>query len=560
MNRMVKVDVDNWYRLEGYIVPKNEYDYKVPIVNLSNYDIWYTNVEVRFQNPTIGTFVRGINYKIRKFSDYGYKTIEEINSNFISVLSQMKTEMALNEGSVTYYEPFAVTESSVICYADALNPRLINTLVILKDDHLNANITAITAAYDGPPVAMDEMFDYDNLTVTGHYNDGHISRFMEDTYTIKRSDNVVTTVVNQVGSNVFTATITYGDNTWTASFVVPGVKRVVGITAEYDGAAIAIGKKPKRKNILVVANYSDKSASTITDWTYKNGDTITQTNKGILRLYYQGFECDVIINNYKASATQLKAFYNGPKVEINNDFLLKYLTVKILYQDTANTNAYWEELAPGTYTVDTQMIRFEKTNIITATYTTNEGTTLTTNFIVEGVIPEREILYLTAEYTGPPIIVGKSYNPDKVICKAYWNNGDVTIIKDFTVTATIITEVGNNEITATYKDTQCTFIITGIRPEATTESTYSPTKLDLYYPEATRLNHRRRGPMESKKFDEYNKFIYDNINTLFNIFNALERNYKSMCSDVSSLYNTGTTTLNTCVTIDKKTKELSERR
>ncbi len=557
---MVRLDNNNWYRLEGYILPTTEYNYSTPIDNLKTFDIWYTNIEVQLQNPSINNFVHGVNYKTRKFSDFGLKTIEEINANFSATLNTMLTEMKTNEGALTYTEPFVVTESTVICFDDTYNDTLSRYIVILKDDYLTANITAITAQYDGPAVAIDEAFNQDYLTVTGHYDDGHTSKFMEGTYSVIRSDEVTTNIINKVGSNVFTATVIYGENTWTAPFVVPGIKRLTGIQAEYDGPSVALNKKPKRKNIIVIANYSDGSASTITDWTYLNGDTITKSNNGILTIYYQGFECIVEINHYDAYATQIKAFYNGPKVEVGQNFMMKYLTVKIYYQDATNTNSYWEELDQTYYTVDKQTISYEKDNIITVTYITNAGTTLTTNFIVEGFLPEKEILYITAEYSGPPIRKGKTYNPEKVICKAYWNNGNVSIIKDFTVTTTIINKVGTNEITLNYKENSCVFTVTGVDSEDTTESNYSPTEIDLLYPEATKVNHRRRGPMESEKFDTYNKFVYNNITNLFNIYNTLEKQYKQIYSDISSLQNTGTNTLNICTIMDKRIESLNGRR
>lgn len=557
---MVKIDTNNWYRLEGYIVPTSEYNYSISIANLTGLDIWYTNVEVQLQNPNTSNFIHGVKYKTMRFSDLGYNTIEEISTNFSNALSTMLKEMTFSEGAITYTEPFVITESSIICFDDAYSDTLLRNIIILKDDYLTANITAITAQYDGPSVAMDESFDNKYLTVTGHFSDGHTSNFMAGTYSVTRSDGVATDKINQIGSNVFTATVVYGENTWTASFVVPGVKRLVSIQAEYDGSPVALNKKPKRKNIIVIANYSDGSASTITDWSYLNGDTITENNNGVLTIYYQGFECPVTINYYNAYPSQLKAFYNGPQVEVGHDFDLKYLTVKIYYQDNTDTNSYWEVLNQEYYTVDRQNILYENDNIITVTYTTNEGIALATNFIVEGILPEKEILYITAEYTGPPIRKGKTYNTEKVICKAYWNNGNVSIIKDFTVTAIIINEIGPNEITLNYKEQSCTFIVTGVDAESTTETGYSPTEIDLLYPEARKVNHRRRGPMESNKFESYNKFLYDNITNLFDIYNTLEKQYKQMYSSMSSLQNTGTNTLNTCVIMDNKIKTLKERR
>lgn len=557
---MIRLDSNNWYRLEGYILPVDEYNYSTPINNLNGYDIWYTNVEVQLQNPSIDNFIHGIKYKTKKFSDYGFKTIEEISANLTNTLNSMLTEMNTNEGSLTYTEPFVVTESTVICFDDAYSDTLSRHLIILKDEYVTASVVAITAQYDGPVIAIDESFDYEHLIVTGHFNDGQTSRFLEGTYSVTRSDGVATNKIDKVGSNVFTATVIHGENTWTASFVVPGVKRLVGIKAEYDGPAVALNKKPKRKNIIVLAEYSDGSASTITDWTYLNGDTITENNNGVLTIYYQGFECTVEINNYTSYATQIKAFYNGPKVEVGQNFMMKYLTVKIYYQDSTDINSYWEEIEQEYYTVDKQTISLEKDNIITVTYTTNSGNILTTNFIVEGFFPEKEIIYITAEYSGPPIRKGKAYNPEKVLCKAYWNSGNISIIKDFVVTTTIINEVGINEITLSYKGKSCIFTVTGVEPENTTESGYSPTEVNLLYPEAKKVNHRRRGPIESEKFEAYNKFVYNNITNLFNIYNELEKQYIQLYSNTTGFQNTGTNTLNTCIIIDKRIESLKGRR
>lgn len=550
---MIKIDANNWYKLEGYILPEDEYNF----TNLDGIDIWYTNVEVQLQNPNINDFIHGVNYKTRKFSDFGLNTIEEINANFNEAfLNIIREEMAYNEGALTYTEPFTITESSVICFGDAYGATLPYYVVILKDDSIT-KITAIDVKYDGPDVAIGEPFNYDNLIVTGYFSDGHTSRFEKGTYVVKNYDGKESGIVTKVGANVYTVTIVYGENTWTDSFIVYGVKQLVGIQAEYDGPLVALGKKPKRKNIIVIAKYSDDSVSTVTDWTFKSG-TVTEANNGILTIYYQGFECNVTIGYYETYPSQIKAFYNGPKIEVGNNFSLDYLTVKIYYQDTNNINSYWEKL--NYFIVDTQTITHEKDNIINVSYITEDGNILTTNFIVEGVIPEKEIEYLTAEYSGPPIQKGKTYNPEKVICKAHWNDNSVTLIKDFSVSTTIVSEIGINEFTLKHDNQTCTFAITGVDVESTTESNYSPTEIDLLYPEATKINHRRRGPMEHEKFDAYSKFVYNNITELFNIFNDLEKQYKQINSDINNLHNTGTNTLNTCVNIDERLKLLDGRR
>lgn len=555
---MVRVDTANWYRLEGYIVPTDEYNYSTPVTNLNGYDIWYTNVEVQFQNPNVNDFIHGVNYKIRKFSEFGLNTIEDINSKFAETVEAMKQDMIMNEGALFYKEPLVITESCVICFNDALEKNLTRHIVIIKDDNADKHLVALTALYEGEEITVGETFNRDKLTVTGYHKDGYKVEFTPESYKIFNIDGTETDIVSKFGVNVFIVQVTYGENILTAEFAVTGLREIESIEAEYVGNPVALKKRPKKKDIIVTVKYTDGYSSTVTDWTYSKGNTVTNTNKGILEIYYLGFTCNVNVNYYSATPTQLKAFYNGPRVELNKEFSLEYLTVKIYYED--GKNSYWETLDSNYYTLDTQKITLERSNIITVTYTTNNGDVLTTNFIVEGFLPEKEISFITAEYVGPPVRLNKSFNPERVICKVHWNDNTVTTVTDFSVNKTYIDILGDNEIILSYRDKTCTFTVKGVEPETTTENSYSPTEIDLMYPEATRINHRRRGPMESEKNDNYNRFVYDNIVNLFYIYNYLEKSFKELYSDINSIYNTGTGTLNACSIINDKIDALKERR
>ena len=552
----IRLDPNNWYRLEGCILPTSEYNYSSSNISaLSRYDIWYTNVEIRFQNPSSEHYIHGVNYKTRTFSEYGFTTIDEIADNFNTVYAQMLDDMAENQGALTYSEPFIITESSVICYNDAYELGLTKVIVVLKDDYLNSDLTGITATYDGPVVAIDEEFEHTYLTVTGIFSDGHTSQLMPNTFTITRkSDNTETKIINILGTNQFTATVKYGDNTFKTDFAVIGVKRLVGVSAIYDGPNVSLNKTPLKRNFVVCAEYSDGSASTVTDWFFLNGSKVTEHNNGILTIYYLGFTCDVSVGYYRTDPTQLKAYYSGPDIEKGKQFSLDYLTVKIYYQNISSVTgiAYWEVLDPSTYKVDTQNITLEGDNIITVTYVTNNGTILTTTFIVKGFIAKAYIAYITAEYDGPPIQVGKYYNTNKVIVKAYWSNGDISTVKGFNVDKTKIENIGDNIFTALFKQKTCEFIVPGLAKEDTNETNYTPTQIDLKYPEASKINHRYRGPMESLKFNEYNKFVFENINKLFDIYNSLEKTYNTISSDSESLFNTNTKVLGTVSIIEDK--------
>lgn len=552
----IRLDPNNWYRLEGCILPTSEYNYSSSNISVLNgYDIWYTNVEVKLQNPSSTNYVHGVNYKTRTFAEYGFKTINEIADNFNTAYTNILNDISENQGALIYSEPFVITESSIICYNDTYEPGLTKVIVILKDDFLSPDITGITAVYDGPAIAIDEEFEYEYLTVTGIFSDGHTSKLMPETFTITRkSDNTETKVINSIGTNQFTATVKYGDNIFQADFGVIGVKRLVGVSAIYDGPNVALNKTPLRRDFVVCAEYSDGSASTVTDWSFLNGSKITEHNKGVLTIYYLGFTCDVTVVYYNTDPTQLKAYYTGPDIEKGKQFSLDYLTVKIYYQNTTSItgDAYWETLDPSTYTVNTQNINSEGDNVITVTYVTNNGNSLTTTFIVKGFTAKAYITHITAEYDGPPVSIGKYYNTNKVIVKAYWSNGNVSNVKSFNVNNTKIEQTGDNVFTVFYKQKSCEFIVPGISIEETSTTNYTPVQINLKYPEASKVNHRYRGPMESLKFDEYNKFVFDNINKLFDIYNSLEKTYNVISSNNESLFNTSTKILGTISVIEDK--------
>ena len=96
-------------------------------------------------------------------------------------------------------------------------------------------------------------------------------------------------------------------------------------------------------------------------------------------------------------------------------------------------------------------------------------------------------------------------------------------------------------------DTTVTTTITviGLEPDSTTENSYSPIYLQNYYPEATRLNNRYRGPAESYKHDSTNQALYENIIALYAIFTNIERGFNELIERIEGNDNIKSATLNT---------------
>lgn len=555
-----KIDSNKWYRLEGFILPKNKYNYSGSVTSLDSLKegcIWYTKVEVQFQNPSVANFVHGVNYKVREFEDYGCATIVQIAEDPTTVIQQIIDENKENDSSATYSQPFVIKKSSVILYGDAHNDILDKYVVVLIDETFNDSLVGISATYEGPPVPMGDEINLEDVVVTGVFTDGHKSRVQSGYFLTRAADNVNTNEVNAVGTCLFIATVNTGENaenTFTASFAVPCVKKLERITASYDGPSIPIGKSPKKKNIIVKAIYTDGSASTVTDWSFSQGNKITENNNGVLEITYRGKYCNVRINNYATYETQLKAFYNGNRVEVGAHFQKSNVTVKVCYSDINGLNNSWELLQDGEYDIPITIITREGANVFEVSYTTKSGSVLTTNFTVIGFKPQKAIDSIEAIYTGPPIRVGKTFNEIKVMCKAHYNDDTVSEIDhhNFTLSTTLIDHIGENVITITYDGAVTTFTVVGIESQDTTGTTYSPTDLDLLYPEMSKVNFRRRGPIESEKLNNYNKDIYDNIVRLNTIYSELYERYNYMVNNISSLSNVGINTLNTCVNIQER--------
>ena len=116
--------------------------------------------------------------------------------------------------------------------------------------------------------------------------------------------------------------------------------------------------------------------------------------------------------------------------------------------------------------------------------------------IVIGIKPEVTLNFIEAEYTGSPIVQGKAFSIERVICKAHYSNGAVVAVKNFAINSNIVQYVGLNEYIATYKEKDATvtttFSVIGLEKDSTTESGYRPISLQNNYPEATRLNNRYR--------------------------------------------------------------------
>ena len=533
-----------WCRVEGMPIPDLEKEYGT-FTNLpSGQKVFYGTPEIQINNPI--SIVNGCVYKIVPLTEFGYSTILEVDVNFATLQNQLQTydkTVDTDHGSIYYWEPFTVNESCVIYHADSTKKTFDNVALILIDQHATPEIIAITGSYKGGGVPVGEEFDTKMLELYVIYADGNKARLL-DNYTTDPADKIITVV----GSNV--VKINYTTPTGkalTTTVIVEGIKNLQGITALYDGPHVGFGNEALRKYFIVVAQYSDGSSATVTDFSFPSGNIVSETNGGVLQIYYKGFYTDVVVPTYAVSTSRLIAYYNGPNVEVGHDFDIKYCKIKIYYASADGLHDRYEDIDPSLCTFSTTMVDHEGVNQITVQYVGQAGP-VNTVMVVIGIKPETVLTFIEAQYTGPEIVIGKSYSAERVICKAHYSNGSIVQIRNFSLNSNVVQYVGPNEYTVTYKEKDITVTTTitvmGLPKDSTTESGYSPVSLQNNYPEATRLNNRYRGPVEARKHDNIDKMIQENLLVLYNIFANIEQNFKELVESVNGNNSIKVRTLN----------------
>ena len=545
-----------WCRVEGCQIPNLQKEYGTFAQLPSNTKVFYGTPEIQINNPT--SIVNGCVYKVVPISEFGFDTILEIDTNYTDVLSAISNydktvdiQDAANSAQY-YYEPFVVEESSVIFHADSTKKTFDHYAVIYVDQFATPEIITVAANYKGPAVPVGETFSLDNIELFAVYADGNQAQIKQG-YEVDPEDRIIT----QLGSNVVKITYTSPTGTtFITSIIIEGVKNLQGVEAFYDGPSVSYGQEAKRKYFIVVAQYSDGSSATVTEFTFPDGNTVSESNSGVITIYYKGFWTTVVVPTYDVSSSRLIAYYNGPNVEVGHDFDTKYAKIKIYYQSDDALNAHYEDIDVELCIFSRTTIDHEGVNQILVQYTGKLGPVSTT-MIVIGIKPDVTLNFIEAEYTGPPIVQGKAFSIERVICKAHYSNGAVVAVKNFAINSNIVQYVGLNEYTATYKEKDTmvttTFSVMGLEKDSTTENGYRPITLQNNYPEATRLNNRYRGPAEGYKHENIDQMIHENIQTLYELFASIEHGFNELVERIDGNNCIKVKTLNTVSQLEDET-------
>lgn len=555
-----------WCRIEGNKVPDLHKEYgdliNLPSMLGSSLRVFYGNPEIQIFNKL--NVKGGVVYKVVPVSEIaGYESIKEIDGNWHTLLSKINSydksiDVSDNPNSANYYyEPFVINESCVIFYDNADRATTTaNTFsyreIILVDEYATPDIIAIAGAYIGPPIPVGETYELKHLDMYVIYADGN-KAMLRMGFTVSPADQIITVV----GSNMVNVyyTTPKGVNL-TCSVIVPGIKNLQRIKAMYDGPKVGIGREALRKYFIVIAYFSDGSSVTVSDFSFPSGNIVTEANGGVISIYYKGFYDSVTIPSYDVTTSRLIAYYNGPNVEVGHDFNSEYCNIKIYYQASDGINSHYEDIEPKNCTFTPTAIDHEGVNYITVEYTGRLGK-ITTKMVIIGIVPEVKLNFITAEYTGPEITVGKMFSAERVICKAHYSDGSIVTVRNFSLDSNIVTLVGPNEYKVAFRNkddyAETTITITGLAKESTTESGYSPIYLDNNYPEAVRRNNRYRGPAEGDKHNDFSIMLYENITKVYKVFAGIEKEYNEVVKRIQEDGNIKVRTLNTVEQIEDNT-------
>lgn len=543
-----------WCRIEGGVVPDpvKEYgsgpDGNKAFVNMpQNTQVFYGNPEVQIFNPN--SVINGVVYKVVYLSEFGASSIHEIDANYASIINAIANynrdvviSDAVNSANY-YFEPFVLEESCVIFYADSMSLKFDHQLIVYVDEYATPNVVTVVGSYIGPPIPVGEAYNASDLDLYVIYSDGN-KAMLRQGYTLDPADRIIHTV----GSNVVKVTyISPTGTTFIASVIVPGIKNLTSITAVYDGPSVSYGQEAQRKYFVVIAHYSDGSSATITDFTFPSGTVVSETNAGVIPIYYKGCTTSATVPTYEVSSSRLMAYYNGPNVEVGDNIILSYCNIKIYYQSSDSYFSHYEAIPVSSCTLSTTTIDHEGINYITVQYVGKTGP-VSTKMLVVGIKPEKILSHITAEYTGPEVVQGKTFSAERVVCKAYYSDGSVVVVRNFALATNVVSLVGPNEILVSFKDgdltATATITVIGLEPDSTTESGYSPIYLQNNYPEATRLNNRYRGPAESYKHQSTNQALFENIIALYALYARIEKDFNGLIERMEGDSNVKTMTLN----------------
>lgn len=247
-------------------------------------------------------------------------------------------------------------------------------------------IGSIEVKYSGPEVKVGKYFSTNYITCTAYYAD---DTSKEEGFKVTPT-SYDSKSVTSVGDNKFTAyykDTSNNNNVLSSNFVVKGFEEsnIKGISAEYTGPDVTVGKEYDKSKVKVVIQYNDGSEDKETTEFTVDQTTVTKKGNNTFTATYTDSNGNKLTDTFKVKGIVLDnidsidAKYNGPDVAIGSDYDRANVTVTIHYNDGS------KDATTSEFTVDSTTITKKGTNTFVATVTDSEGKEFTDTFKVKGV-------------------------------------------------------------------------------------------------------------------------------------------------------------------------------
>ena len=232
----------------------------------------------------------------------------------------------------------------------------------------------------------------------------------------------------------------------TAEITVYGYDR---ITVEYRGKEVVVGQELDTNKVTVTMWYKDGATKKLSPDDYTITPTIvSHTGENEFSVIYDKggvMPATFTVVGIERSVSKLEAKYKGPEIIEGGTFLTTDLEVWAIYNDDSKEQVY-------DFLVSTTVVEKKGTNKITITY---GGQSVTINIVGAEKTPNN----IVAVYRGEPVIEGGMINTNDVSVTAYFNDGTNETVTDFSLSMNMLTTVGTNTVTVTYKKVTTTIFV-----------------------------------------------------------------------------------------------------
>lgn len=275
-------------------------------------------------------------------------------------------------------------------------------------------------AYYSDSVFVGDFIDLEKLTVKGYYSDGKYEDILD--YTLS------TYVVEKEGSNKI---IVYSGEKET-TFYVNG-RTVKRISAYYTEGSVTIGQSLDPDKLTVYATFSDGKSEKVTDFDLPNMIVYGIGRNEFIVIYKDQETKFYVTGKEERRVSSIYASYSGPAVIVGNEPSREYIYVTAVYNDGTIEKVTEFGILPST-------VEDEGSNIMVVSYAG-----FSAEIRVQG--RAKRVMSLKAEYTGLPVVVGKTVAMEDIKVIATFNDESTGEVTNFTLSSSIIEKVGDNLLT-----------------------------------------------------------------------------------------------------------------